>query len=396
MTLDIFREFASLQICKVDSLESLGSSINQSLFKREPTSHMEMDQDRPMKKHSSHRERGGDNFKKGGGRVDTPSDPWKREDNQEKLKLKQQAAKFKQKIGGDKNTEQKIRLILNVISPDNMDKKLDELRTYLMPEFKSKLECEAAGETYDEEQHKLTDENLDLDMVKVAVSNLVRKAQTEREYCIFYGQVTQQIIRTEIELRGFEATFKNKKVSKIRLFLIEEIKTTFNTFIDQETREKSRVDLDRQLKFQERMFGNIEFAGELFRRKILPKEPLFSIFEALLKCEEPEVENDLSVEASVNLINKVGLILEQQYSEEKSKKGNSDFVQRFEGLMERFQTIQSDPKVNVSQRMRLITKNMLANRESGWEKTEKMNTSGPKTKKEVQEEVLRKHQAQFE
>lgn len=140
---------------------------------------MDMENDRAFKKGSrDQRERGdrGDNFKKGGGRVDTPSDPWKREDNQEKLKLKQQAAQFKQKISSDKNTEQKIRLILNVISPDNMDKKLDELRGYLMPGFKSKAECKAAGETFNEATHKLTNENLDEDMVSVAVSNLVRKA----------------------------------------------------------------------------------------------------------------------------------------------------------------------------------------------------------------------------
>lgn len=112
-------------------------------------------------------------------------------------------------------------------------------------------------------------------------------------------------------MRGLDATLKTQKVSTIRLKLIEEIKSTFNTFTDIQTREKSRVDLDRQLKFQDRMFGNIEFAGELFRRKILPKEPLFSIFEALLRCEDSELENDLSVEAAINLINKVGLILEQ-------------------------------------------------------------------------------------
>jgi len=36
---------------------------------------------------------------------------------------------------------QKIRLILNVIAPDNVDKKFKELRDYLFPGLKTRNEC---------------------------------------------------------------------------------------------------------------------------------------------------------------------------------------------------------------------------------------------------------------
>jgi hypothetical protein len=54
--------------------------------------------------------------------------PWIQKDSEEKLKLKQQAATIKQKLGKDRSDEQKIALILNIISPDNCAKKLGELR----------------------------------------------------------------------------------------------------------------------------------------------------------------------------------------------------------------------------------------------------------------------------
>lgn len=91
---------------------------------------------------------------------------WIKEDNEEKLKLKQQAARMKEQLKGDKKDEQKIRLILNVISPDNFEKKLAELREYLFRDLKTPEECEAEQVTYDEEVHKLTDENINILMIE--------------------------------------------------------------------------------------------------------------------------------------------------------------------------------------------------------------------------------------
>ena len=45
----------------------------------------------------------------------------------------------------------------------------------------------------------------------------------------------------------------------------------------------------------------------------------------------------------------------------------------------------SDDKL--SNRVKLLIKNMFANRESGWQRTQELNDAGPKTKKEVQIEM---------
>ena len=61
------------------------------------------------------------------------------------------------KMRQDKNEIQKIRLILNVITPDNFDKKFKELRGFLFNELKTKTECEEEGIGYNEEEHKLSE-----------------------------------------------------------------------------------------------------------------------------------------------------------------------------------------------------------------------------------------------
>jgi len=55
------------------------------------------------------------------------------------------------------------------------------------------------------------------------------------------------------------------------------------------------------------LFGNIEFVGELYRRKILPQSTLISVFESLLGMSEVNDKiDDFIMEGAVNLMNKVG------------------------------------------------------------------------------------------
>jgi len=56
--------------------------------------------------------------------------PWKPEDSKEKAKLKEQAIAMQKKVTMEKNEAQKIRLILNVITPENFEKKFRELRQF--------------------------------------------------------------------------------------------------------------------------------------------------------------------------------------------------------------------------------------------------------------------------
>jgi hypothetical protein len=87
----------------------------------------------------------------------TPEDEFKRQEaNELRKKLFEESKKIIEKAKSDKNTQQKIRLIVNVITPDNFEKKFDELRGYMFGELKTPNE-----EGYDKEMHPLlTDEIL--------------------------------------------------------------------------------------------------------------------------------------------------------------------------------------------------------------------------------------------
>lgn len=125
-----------------------------------------------------------------------------------------------QKATMQKSVAQQIRLNLNVITPDNFEKKFKELRQHLFPDLKSKDEADLEGEDWDETK-KLTDENINIDILTLIVENIFRKAQLEKEYTIFYGQLCEEMISLELKLRNEAAKIANMKNSQFR-------KTLFN------------------------------------------------------------------------------------------------------------------------------------------------------------------------
>ena len=116
-------------------------------------------------------------------------------------------------------------------------------------------------------------------------------------------------------------------------------KICFEKFFDNEEREKSKANLEATLKFQQKLFGNIEFVGELYRRKILPQSTLISVFESLLGMSEVNDKiDDFIMEGAVNLMNKVGENFENNVknvkkNQEETKKSFDTIVNRFDWAM---------------------------------------------------------------
>lgn len=78
------------------------------------------------------------------------------------------------------------------------------------------------------------------------------------------------------------------------------------------------------------MFGNNEFVGELYRRKLLAEQTLSHVFESLLGLSELNSDvDDLVVEGAINLMDKVG-----QCFEENVKKRAKD--SKFPAIIARF------------------------------------------------------------
>lgn len=77
-------------------------------------------------------------------------------------------------------------------------------------------------------------------------------------------------------------------------------------------KEKLREAREQALVFEQRLFGNIEFVGELYIRKILKEKTLVSVFTQLLGLDDLQLTaNDQTVEGAINLMKKCGYAYEQ-------------------------------------------------------------------------------------
>lgn len=94
----------------------------------------------------------------------------------------------------DPKTENKIKLILNLLSADNFEKKLNQLREILFPNFKTRDECFNEDIEYNKEEHQLQDEKLSEETLEFVVTNIFKKAQDEKLFCILNGQLCERLV----------------------------------------------------------------------------------------------------------------------------------------------------------------------------------------------------------
>ena len=95
-------------------------------------------------------------------------------------KLKQKAVSNLEKARSEKDDNQKVRLWLNQITPDNYEKKQSELRVLMFGDRKAK-----------DEPGFVEDPNFEVDpaKMKIVVETIFRKAQTEHSYANFYAKL---------------------------------------------------------------------------------------------------------------------------------------------------------------------------------------------------------------
>lgn len=157
-----------------------------------------------------------------------------------------------------------------------------------------------------------------------------------------------------------------------------------------EERDVYTDELEKAVIFQTKLFGNNEFVGELYRRRLLPQATLFFVFESLLGFSDLNDDvDDLVIEGAITLMDKIGPVLDENVR--KSKK--EDKQENLDKLYDRFRFLMnSEDEELISNRVKLLIKNMFANRESGWQRTKDLNKAGPKTKAQVQEEMEEKQQ----
>jgi hypothetical protein len=101
-----------------------------------------------------------------------------------------------------------------------------ELRAHLFGDLKLKDE---AG-YYPEKD--ILKEQLNLSNMKLIVDRIFNKAQNEHEYCNFYGDLCEKMIRLELNLRNLDTKISNVKYSNFRKTLLEECRTSFEQFFN--------------------------------------------------------------------------------------------------------------------------------------------------------------------
>ena len=112
------------------------------------------------------------------------------------------------------------------------------------------------------------------------------------------------------------------KHSLFRIAIVAQAKSTFEQFFDKEKKAQECVDAEKKAIWEEKLFGNMEFVGELFRRKMVSNGTLIEIFMQLLG-KAGEVE-DLLIEAAINLMNKTGPKFEEEIARQKNKQKKKD------------------------------------------------------------------------
>lgn len=179
------------------------------------------------------------------------------------------------------------------------------------------------------------------------------------------------------------------KNSLFRKQLFEVCKQYFEKFFDTDERTKQMSNPETAVLFKTKLFGNVDFVGELYRRKLLPHATLISVFGSLLGITEDNID-DLVLEGAINLMNKVGQSFEEQAKNPGKKQ--ADNQKNFDEIINRFKEIEKfEDETRISNRIKILIKNMFSNRDDNWSKSAEMNKGGPKTKVEIQAEVEKKY-----
>lgn len=310
-------------------------------------------------------------------------------------KLRETAKANLQATKAEKDNTQTVRLWLNQITPDNYQKKQAELRELL---FGNRIAKDEEG--YDESQPEFT---FDEHKLVIVVQTIFRKAQVEHPYAGFYAELCTQICRLELLIRGMKPTLSQIKKCNFRKQMLQYCKESFDALLqtplteEKKTNETEEDRLERDIKKKHKLFGNIEFVGELVKASLVTEQIMQSVFNNLLgiDLETDSGVNDNTCEAAIRLITKLGITLEGRIREAKEDEKRDKLQASLKKIYDRLRELQTfdaeDPKNRVSLRIKILIKNMFADRDSGWLKS-KDEDKRIQTKAAVEEQVKQKDQ----
>jgi hypothetical protein len=70
-------------------------------------------------------------------------------------------------------------------------------------------------------------------MIEIVTSNIIKKAELEKNYNILYGRLCESLIKIELQLKGLDSKIQTMKDSQIRKYLLKFCKERYDNFFDQ-------------------------------------------------------------------------------------------------------------------------------------------------------------------
>jgi hypothetical protein len=118
----------------------------------------------------------------------------------------------------------------------------------------------------------------------------------------------------ELLMRGIKSTVANIKHSSFRKQLLTYCRESFEVLLTSpltEEQKEGETEDDRQereFRKKHKLFGNIEFVGELYKSQIVNDNVISQVFSSLLgiKQQSDESLNENTFEAALRLISKLG------------------------------------------------------------------------------------------
>lgn len=282
--------------------------------------------------------------------------------------LKANAKKNMEAVKADKDDIQKVRICLNQITMDNYDSKKDQLRKVLFGDRQTYFEIEASliGTQKEEKRAELALFGIDEEKESIVVKTIFRKAAAEPIYVSFYATLCSDIVRLELEMKGYEPKKSNVKHCSFRTQLLSFCRDNFTEIFDMGNKIAEMTDDEEKFKHKEKLYGNIDFIGALYKSFLLPENVVFQVLISLLSMEENSVKKaaptDDMLEAALKFILKVGKVLQERITSK-----NETNVEKQAAIFERFRSMEKDDcGFPISQRFQLLIRNMLDDRSKGW------------------------------
>jgi len=198
----------------------------------------------------------------------------------------------KRRKGGRNQAPPKPRPIPTLTEEETKIREANSILNKLVPETMQKL------------TKKLLDLSLSIELLKIVAQKIFEKALTEPKYCYMYA-----VLCDSLSHNGNSPEYRKE----FRTFILGLCQSEFETRKKQKLSDDPQIREEEDYKLRLRMRGNMEFVGELYKRKVLSEKVVMQVLRQLVEIDPPV---DMDIEAFCKLMTTVGPIFDVESNKE--------------------------------------------------------------------------------